>query len=107
VIVERRWRVVLGAVGTTLALVALAVSSNPSVVEQFVEMAKGGVPQPLVSTPGTVLRLAVAARSGRDVSWLQLLPRSSASSGSRSTGGGARARGSGATRCRSSSSRRS
>ena len=74
VIAERRWRVVLGAVGTTLALVALAVASNPSVVGQFVEMAKGGIPQPLVSTPGTVLRLAVAARSGRDVSWLQVLP---------------------------------
>lgn len=74
VIAERRWRVIVGAAAATLALVALALASNPSVVAQFVDMAMHEVPQPLVSTPGTLLRLAVAARSGQDAPWLQLLP---------------------------------
>jgi hypothetical protein len=74
VVAERRWRVVLGAAATALALVALAVVSNPPVVAQFVHMALHDAPQPLVSTPGTVLRLAVAAGSGRDAAWLAIVP---------------------------------
>jgi hypothetical protein len=74
VIAERRWRVVLGAATATLALVALAVVSNPQVAGQFVDMALHDAPGPLVSTPGTVLRLAVAARSGRDAAWLAVVP---------------------------------
>jgi len=74
VIAERRWRVLVGAVGATLGLLALALAFNPSLIAQFAHMAMHDVPTPLVSAPGTLLRLLVAQRTGHDAFWLQFVP---------------------------------
>ncbi len=71
---ERRWGVLAGAVGTTVALVLAAMAMNPAVVSEFLYMAAHEAPQAPASTAGTLLRLAVAWVTGREHFWLQFVP---------------------------------
>jgi len=71
---ERRWDVLLGAAGTAVALVLVAMAVDPAVVPQFLHMAAYEAPQAPASTLGTVLRLGAAEATGRDRFWLQFVP---------------------------------
>jgi hypothetical protein len=71
---ERRWGVLLGAAGTTAALVLLAMAADPAIVPQFLYMATHEAPQAPASTLGTLLRAVVGAATGGEHFWLQFVP---------------------------------
>lgn len=71
---EGCWRVLLGAVGSAVALVLIATALDPAVVPQFFWMATHEAPQAPASTLGTALRFAVARATGEERFWLQFVP---------------------------------
>ncbi len=70
----RQWGVLLAAAGSTAALLGVAAACNPAVVSQFLHMATHDAPRILVSTLGSLLRLAGMASTGVDRFWLQFVP---------------------------------
>jgi len=74
VVRERRWSVLLGAVGAAAALVVLAMAADPAIVPQFLYMAAYEAPQAPASTLGTLLRAGFALATGREYFWLQFVP---------------------------------